>query len=145
MLKRLIFIALVCAALPTLAAAQTILFPRDRDFDRFVIPVYPLSATSFEVVRDDRASPAAMWCAASKYVDRYVPGDVRDLFVAQALSQSANAPGKKGMVFTIAPIANASSSVTFGVNTPGLRKSMAAANSVCGGDFFVVLRVRTAS
>lgn len=125
------------------APAQSIIFNSGGDNERYYLPVYPISASAFEVVNADFASPAAMWCAAAKYVDRYVPGDIRQLWVAKALSSSENEPRRNSMVFSIEPTPTESRSLLFGTRTVGLTKSMAAADSVCySSDFTVVLKVK---
>lgn len=125
------------------APAQSIFRNSGGDNDRYYLPVYRISASAFEVVRADFASPAAMWCAAAKYVDRYVAGDVRQLWVAKAISGSQNEPRRNSMVFSTEPTPTESRSVTFGTRTAGLTKSMAAADSVCySSDFTVVLQIK---
>lgn len=143
MFKNAALFATLLLVTPSLPLAQSVYVPSRGDNERYVLPVYPVSSDSFEVVMADPASPAAMWCAAAKYVDRYIPGDVRQIWVSKALSGSVNEPRRKSMVFSVQPTATESRSITFGLRTEGLTKTMAAADSVCfSSDFTVVLQVK---
>lgn len=97
--------------------------------------VNPITKTEFEVVLKPGASPRAIWCAASDYSGRRLGRyNKTDLIVKSAVGPSVTQPGRKGVVFTIAPLQldaapNKSYSVT--INKVGAMWSVGHAKMFC--------------
>ncbi|MEX0368221.1 MAG: hypothetical protein AB3N22_19320 [Ruegeria sp.] len=107
------------------AAAQLI------SYERFVIRVFPVTSTTFEVLLDDFAGPTQMWCAAATYAERALGKQGGDLWLKTPLAPSAAVPNRRGLVFSIEPVVPEVKSFSFSMRTAGVRRSMASASSVC--------------
>ncbi len=130
MLKALATLAIT--ALPTLASAQ---FIRS---EVFRIPVVSLSATTFEVVAADFAGPAQIWCAAAKYSDSRFGRKQKSLWIQRGYGASGSFGGYKSVIFSTKPVGTTSKSLTFGIRSVGLRKSVGSARFLCDDDQFGV-------
>ncbi|UWR23543.1 hypothetical protein [Sulfitobacter sp. S190] len=125
MFKKLATVAMICLPLPALAGIDFL------DRQRFVIPVAPISATTFEVIENDGAGGTQMWCAAAKY-SRAVLGNARgDLTILEARDTARTVQGRKGVVFTTAPVDGAFSSVSQSVRRAGKVFSVGHAYALC--------------
>lgn len=137
MMKRSMIAGLaVLMAVPTVLPAQG--FVRQ---DSFTLPVAPIDANSFEVVESDGAGGPQMWCAAGLYARKVLGQRAADLYVQQARGPSQTMPGRKGVVFTTAPVAGAFGTTSLGIRQAGATHSVAHAFALCHE--FKNLRLRT--
>jgi len=140
MLRSLVmaWLVVVCVA-PTFANAQSIFL-----YQNFVIPVIDVDSDTFEAIENDGAGGVQMWCAAAIYARR-VLGIERggEISVKQARGPSQFAPGRKSVIFTVAPVADPIKTYDLTVRRVGKVMSIAAANAQCRSDFReVVIRLR---
>ena len=68
------------------------------------VPVVPISATEFEVVRASFTSPANIWCGAGTYARKVLGQRGGKLWVAQGLAPSKTVPGSGSSVSTWKPL-----------------------------------------
>ncbi len=108
-------LALLCAALPTVAGAQVY-----KAINR--LDVVPLGGGNFEVIEANGEGARGMWCAAADYAMRRNNANGQRLYVQAARAASVTRAGRKGAIFTtnvnnlnVAP----SKSLTVSVETPG--------------------------
>ena len=133
---------LACAALafavtaPTIADAQS--FSRR---ERFTLPAAQLTDSTFEIVEADGAGSQQIWCGAGIYARHVLGLRGGDLFIAEARGPSKSQPGRKGVVFSIQPVAGAFDSVSPGVRQAGKRFSMTHAFALCTDTPFLRLRL----
>ena len=95
------------------------------------VPVVPISATEFEVVRASFTSPANIWCGAGTYARKVLGQRGGKLWVAQGLAPSKTVPGQKSMIFSTAPVTPDKTTYTYTLNEDGVVKSTAAATGAC--------------
>jgi hypothetical protein len=63
--------------------------------------VWPVDATSFEVIEGLGAGARGLWCAAASFAEREMRIDpTMPLYVKQARGPSTQHPGYKGVIFT---------------------------------------------
>lgn len=128
----------LCTAMPTVLSAQFTSIKQ-----RFVIPVRAIDANTFEAIEADGAGGTQIWCAAAKYTRDHLGQRGGDITVLEARGPSAAFPGRKSVVFTTAPVADAVESSSQGVRTKGKSFSMAHAYALCRSnpDQFIRFRV----
>ncbi|MEM6941528.1 MAG: hypothetical protein AAF943_13020 [Pseudomonadota bacterium] len=90
---RLKLLALLCATVPTLAAAQSF-----KAINR--LDVIPLGSGNFEVIEAYGEGARGMWCAAADYAMAISPANGQRLYVQSARAPSLTRNGRKGAVFT---------------------------------------------
>ncbi|WP_147112834.1 hypothetical protein [Tateyamaria sp. syn59] len=127
----------ILITLPTLSHAEAFV-----QRERYTIPVNQINATSFEVIEADGAGGTQMWCAAGLYARNVLGQRGGDLTIETGRGDALTAPGRKGVVFTTAPLEGAFSSFSQGVRRSGKVFSMTHAFALC--QTLPFLRVRTA-
>ncbi len=109
------FLLIFC--LPAAATGQAIGFYLD-----FAprLAVNPVSSTSFEVIESGGAGAQDMWCAAASYAQNRLGIRRGRMYVARAIGPAETVRGRKGVVFTTQPTADAFTSVSVSVKEPGM-------------------------
>ncbi|MEM8655346.1 MAG: hypothetical protein AAGF36_11415 [Pseudomonadota bacterium] len=128
---------LLALILPSAVLAQQFLLR-----EIVIIPVYPINTTTFEVIENDGAGGTQLWCAAGKFTRGYLRQRGGDLTVLQPRAASAAFPGRKSVVFTTQPTANAFGSTSQGVRQAGQTFSMAHAYALCKSRYDLYIKVR---
>lgn len=126
-------------AVSTFANAEAFGFPL---LERFTIPVFPIDATSFEVIEADGAGGQQLWCAAGIFTTRVMGVQRGDLYIKVARGPSQNVPGRVGIVFTTQPVPDSFTTYSSGVREAGKRASVGMANALCFGEPARRVRIR---
>lgn len=113
---------------PTLLAAQS-----DRFREQFTLPVTQVDSNSFEVVEADGAGNTQMWCAAGVYVRKGLGLREGDITIEIPRGPSLTKPGRKGVVFSTAPVPGAFKSVWPGLRKAGRSYTVTHAFALCRG------------
>lgn len=136
MLKRHLATAFAaCVIVPTVLAAQS-----DRFSENYTLPVTQIDATSFEVVEADGAGNSQLWCAAGLYARNGLGLTEANLTITTPRGPSQFVPGRKGVVFTTAPVRGAFTSVWPGVGKVGRSYRVAHAYALCSDLDFIAVR-----
>ncbi|WP_299294908.1 hypothetical protein [uncultured Tateyamaria sp.] len=137
MFKHAFFAAMAFAATaPTLAPAQ--------DFERrqrYTLPAAQIGPQSFEIVEADGAGNSQMWCAAGLYARKVLGARGGTLAIETPRGPAQSTPGRRGVVFTTAPVQGAFGGVSLSVRQAGLTFSMTHAYAQCSQ--FPNLKLRT--
>ena len=92
---RLFCFAVICAAFPVAGAAQG--FEAEND-----LIVFPLGASSFEVIEANGEGARGIWCAAASYAqERLGVAGGKRMYVKTPRGPSVSVPGRTGVVFTL--------------------------------------------
>lgn len=83
------------------------------------LTVNPVTATTFEVIEQHGAGPEEMWCAAALYAEGQLGENRGRLYLAGPYGPAKTAPGEKGAIFSIEPIAGGSSGGSVSVSEVG--------------------------
>lgn len=134
---KLLYAASVTAlvTVPTLAASQS--FERES----YTLPVTQIDADSFEVTEADGAGGSQMWCAAGLYARKALGLWKADLSIEVPRGPSPTMPGRQGVVFTVAPAVDTTSSLFAGTRQAGQTFSVGHANAICSQ--YYAFRIRT--
>ena len=137
MMTRMLKMTLACLLIaPLPVAAEMIELNK-----RFVLPVAAIDATSFEVVENNGAGAAHMWCGASIYARKVLGQRDADLYLKVARGPSKKFSGRKGVVFTVEPLANAVAQNSFSLRQVGSTHSVSASHFVCRDNREVFIRL----
>lgn len=127
MLKQYFAAALaVLITAPTLAPAQD-----SSRRERYTLPAVQIDANSFEIIEADGAGNSQIWCAAGIYAREVLGQRDGDLAVEVPRGPSQTTPGRRGVVFTTAPVEGAFSSTSLGIRKAGLTFSAGHAHALC--------------
>lgn len=92
-MRPIILAAVVAAALPVVANAQTYRAIND-------LNVIPINANTFEVIEAGGEGPRGMWCAAAEYAERRLGATRGRVYISVARGPSRTTSGRKSVVFT---------------------------------------------
>lgn len=107
----------------------------------FNIPVYPIDATTFEVVENGGAGGTQMWCAAGKFTREVLGQRGGAIYILEPRGASQAVEGRKSVVFTTNAVDGAFGTLTQGVGRAGQTFSMAHAYALCRDTRFLRIRV----
>ncbi len=120
--------ASICAAFPVAGAAQG--FEAENE-----LIVFPLTASSFEVIEANGEGARGIWCAAASYAqDRVGAAGGQRMYVKTPRGPSVSVPGRTGVTFTLNAADLASppfKSYSVSVRKPSLNIGVGQAHEFC--------------
>ena len=124
------FRAIFIASAMGLSAGPALAIGLDIQFDPR-LEVNAIDSTRFEIIEARGAGPADFWCAAGRYAYRTLGKTRGRVYIDTGRGPAVTAPGRKGVIFTIADPETPVQSYSLSITKPGFGLLIGAAIQYC--------------